>query len=164
MTSTNVMTQERKHPLENRVPPPMVVVLIGLAMAVTAWLTPAVEIRSDMRFVGGGIVMALGALVVVQGARTFWRHKTTINPVNLDSASALVTSGVFRYSRNPMYVGFTAMLVGWAVSLAAPWALLGPVAFVLFTNRFQIIPEELVMRAKFGRAYDEYQTQVRRWI
>jgi len=63
-----------------------------------------------------------------------------------------------------MYVGFAAMLVGWAVCLAAPWALVGPVAFVLFTNRFQIIPEERVMRDKFGQAYDDYQAQVRRWI
>ena len=94
----------------------------------------------------------------------FRRNKTTINPVDLESASALVTSGVFRFSRNPMYVGFTAMLVGWAVCLAAPWALVGPVAFVLFTNRFQIIPEERVMREKFGQAYDDYQAQVRRWI
>ena len=94
----------------------------------------------------------------------FRRNKTTINPVDLESASALVTSGVFRFSRNPMYVGFTAMLVGWAVCLAAPWALVGPVAFVLFTNRFQIIPEERVMRDKFGQAYDDYQAQVRRWI
>jgi len=94
----------------------------------------------------------------------FWRNKTTISPVDLESASALVTSGVFRFSRNPMYVGFTAMLVGWAVCLAAPWALVGPVAFVLFTNRFQIIPEERVMRDKFGQAYDDYQAQVRRWI
>lgn len=153
-----------RHPLENRVPPPLVVVLIGVAMGVLAWFTPAVEIGSRVRFVGGGFAIALGALVVVQGARTFWRNKTTINPVDIESASALVTSGVFRYSRNPMYVGFTAILVGWAVCLAAPWALVGPVAFVLFTNRFQIVPEERVMRAKFGQAYDDYRRRVRRWL
>jgi len=150
--------------MENRIPPPLVVVLIGAAMAVTAWFTPALEIGSNVRFAVGGIAIALGALVAVQGAWMFRRNKTTINPVDLESASALVTSGVFRFSRNPMYVGFTAMLVGWAVCLAAPWALVGPVAFVLFTNRFQIIPEERVMRDKFGQAYDDYQAQVRRWI
>jgi protein-S-isoprenylcysteine O-methyltransferase Ste14 len=150
--------------MENRIPPPLVVVLIGAAMAVIAWFTPALEIGSNVRFAVGGIAIALGALVAVQGAWMFRRNKTTINPVDLESASALVTSGVFRFSRNPMYVGFTAMLVGWAVCLAAPWALVGPVAFVLFTNRFQIIPEERVMRDKFGQAYDDYQAQVRRWI
>ena len=164
MNATNASTQERRHSLENRNPPPLVVVLIGAAMAVIAWFTPALEIGSNVRFAVGGIAIALGALVAVQGARMFWRNKTTINPVDLESASALVTSGVFRFSRNPMYVGFTAMLVGWAVCLAAPWALVGPVAFVLFINRFQIIPEERVMRDKFGQAYDDYQAQVRRWI
>ena len=164
MNAPNASTQERKPSLENRIPPPLVVVLIGAAMAVIAWFTPALEIGSNVRFAVGGIAIALGALVAVQGARMFWRNKTTINPVDLESASALVTSGVFRFSRNPMYVGFTAMLVGWAVCLAAPWALVGPVAFVLFTNRFQIIPEERVMRDKFGQAYDDYQAQVRRWI
>lgn len=130
MTATGKKVQERNHPLENRVPPPLVVVLIGVAMAVIAWFTPALEFENNVRFVGGGIAIALGVLVVVQGARTFWRNQTTINPVDLESASALVTNGVFRLSRNPMYVGFTAMLVGWAVCLAAPWALVGPVAFV----------------------------------
>lgn len=164
MTAKNGLTQERKHPLENRVPPPLVVILIGVAMGVIAGLTPPFEIGSPVRFVGGGIAFALGVLLVVQGARTFWRNKTTINPVDLERASTLVTSGVFGYSRNPMYVGFTTMLVGWAICLAAPWALLGPVAFALFTNRFQIVPEERVMRAKFGQAYDDYCAQVRRWI
>ena len=110
------------------------------------------------------MIIALGALLVVQGARTFWRHETTIDPVDLERASTLVTGGIFRLSRNPMYVGFAAVLVGWAVCLAAPWSLAGPVAFVLFTTRFQIVPEERVMRAKFGRAYDDYRAQVRRWV
>ena len=114
---------------------------------------------------GECIDVAEGSVVRISPpAARAWRNKTTISPVDLESASALVTSGVFRFSRNPMYVGFTAMLVGWAVCLAAPWALVGPVAFVLFTNRFQIIPEERVMRDKFGQAYDDYQAQVRRWI
>ena len=164
MNAPNASTQERRHSLENRIPPPLVVVLIGAAMAVIAWFTPALEIGSNVRFAVGGIAIALGALVGVQGARAFWRNKTTISPVDLESTSSLVTSGVFRFSRNPMYVGFAAMLVGWAVCLAAPWALVGPVAFVLFINRFQIIPEERVMRDKFGQAYDDYQAQVRRWI
>ena len=164
MNATNPSTQERRHSLENRIPPPLVLVLIGAAMAVIAWFTPALEIGSNVRFAVGGSAIALGALVGVQGVRAFWHNKTAINPVDLESASALVTSGVFRFSRNPMYVGFAAMLVGWAVCLAAPWALVGTVAFILFTNRFQIIPEERAMRDKFGQAYDDYQAQVRRWI
>ena len=164
MNASETMNLIRRHPLENRVPPPLVVVLIGAAMAVIARSTPAVEITNSLRLGVGGVVIALGVLSVVQGARTFWRNETTIDPVALGRASTLVTGGVFRLSRNPMYVGFAAALVGWAVCLAAPWSLLGPVAFVLFTDRFQIVPEERVMRAKFGRAYDEYRAKVRPWV
>jgi protein-S-isoprenylcysteine O-methyltransferase Ste14 len=133
-------------------------------MAVAARLTTTVEIDGGLRFAVGGIIIALGASVVVQGARTFWRNGTTIDPVDLERATTLVTGGVFRFSRNPMYVGFAVVLVGWAVCLASPWAVLGPLAFVLYTDRFQIIPEERAMRAKFGRAYDNYRAQVRRWL
>jgi len=97
LNATNAMIQERRNPLENRVPQPLSMVLIGVVMSAIAWLTPAFEIGSNVRF-GGGIAIALGALVVVQGARTFWRNKTTINPADLESASVLVASGVFGYS------------------------------------------------------------------
>jgi len=164
MNATNAMRQERRHPLENRVPPPLAALSIGGTMAAIAWFTPAVQVGSSGRFALGVALIALGVLVIVQGARTFWRNETTIDPVDIGRASSFVTSGVFRYSRNPMYVGFTAVLIGWAVCLAAPWASLGPVAFVLFTDRFQIIPEERLMRAKFGQAYEDYRSQVRRWL
>jgi protein-S-isoprenylcysteine O-methyltransferase Ste14 len=63
-----------------------------------------------------------------------------------------------------MYAALTALLIAWTIWLAAPWAALGPVAFVLFITRFQIVPEERALRAKFGRAYEDYAQRVRRWI
>ena len=72
--------------------------------------------------------------------------------------------GNFRYSRNPMYVGLAGLLTSWAIFLAAPWTLTGVVAFLMFTWRFQIVPEESVMSAKFGAAYADYQRRVRRWL
>ena len=158
------MKNERKHPLDNRIPPPLVVMLISVAMAVSAWFIPAIQIGNNLQFAIGGIAIVLGLLVVALGARTFWRHHTTINPVDIEQASALVTDGIFRYSRNPMYVGFTIVLIGWAVCLAAPWALIGPLGFVFFINRFQIIPEERMMHSKFGDAYNGYRARVRRWV
>src|SRR5690242_12238167 len=106
MNATSMFNTARRHPLENRVPPPLVVALIGAAMAVIALRTPAVGISGILRLAVGGVIIALGALVVVQGARTFWRNGTTIDPVGLERASTLVTGGVFRLSRNPMYFGF----------------------------------------------------------
>jgi len=103
-------------------------------------------------------------LVAGSGMLAFRRAKTTINPVQIDAASSVVSNGVFRYTRNPMYVGLTAALTSWAVWLAVPWTLLGPVVFALFIHRFQILPEERVMSARFGREYDEYRLRVRRWM
>jgi len=86
------------------------------------------------------------------------------SPLEPEAATSLVTGGIYRYTRNPMYVGFAALLLGWAVYLAVPWVLLGPVAFILFITRFQIIPEERALSSKFGRQYGEYQERVRRWL
>jgi len=73
-------------------------------------------------------------------------------------------AGIYRFTRNPMYVGLALVLLGWAALLSSPWALLGPLVFVLYINRFQIAPEERVLSAKFGAAYTEYIARVRRWL
>ena len=150
--------------LENRIPPPIVVIVVGVVMWLMAKPTPLRAMPQPWRLgvAAGLLAVALG--IGGSGVLAFGRARTTIDPVNLQAASVLVTSGVFRFSRNPMYVGFAALLTAWATYLAAPWALAGVVAFVLFTRRFQIVPEERVMSAKFGPAYADYQSRVRRWI
>ncbi len=152
------------HALENKVPPPFVVVLIGAVMWMAAQIAPPFPIDSHLRLALGGTVVLAGFIFLILGFTAFGQAKTTIDPVNLERASSLVTGGIYRLTRNPMYVGFTVVLVGWAVYLAIPWASLGSIAFVLFTTRFQIIPEERVMSSKFGQAYVEYKERVRRWL
>jgi len=109
-------------------------------------------------------LIGLGILVMVFGMLAFRRAKTTINPVKIGAASSIVTGGVYRYTRNPMYVGLTLMLLGWAVRIAVPFVLAGPVVFMLYITRFQIIPEERVLTSKFGEEYRKYQERVRRWL
>ncbi|MDR6576679.1 protein-S-isoprenylcysteine O-methyltransferase Ste14 [Pseudomonas extremaustralis] len=79
-------------------------------------------------------------------------------------ASALVEAGIYRYSRNPMYLGFAIILAAWALVLASPLTLLGVVAFVLYMNRFQITPEEWALEALFGESFARYRARVRRWL
>jgi len=150
--------------LENKVPPPIVALLIGAVMwAVERW-SPLPEGGSPSRLAISFGLAGLGVLVVVLGMLAFRRAKTTINPVNIGAASSIVTTGVYRYTRNPMYVGLALMLVGWAVHIAVPFVLVGPVVFILFITRFQIIPEERVLTSKFGGEYRKYQERVRRWL
>jgi protein-S-isoprenylcysteine O-methyltransferase Ste14 len=158
------MKPDAMHILENKIPPPVTTILIGAAMWGAAKFLPAMAIPLPLRYGLVGLISVFALLVAGSAMLAFRRAKTTINPVQIEKASQMVTGGIFAYTRNPMYVGLTALLTSWAVWLTVPWTLLGPVVFALFTQRFQIIPEERVMRAKFGRAFDEYRKQVRRWL
>ena len=116
---------------------------------------------------GGPLIVVLviaGVSFDLLGLIAFLRMKTTINPLQPGKASALVTGGVYRITRNPMYVGMALLLTAWAVHLAALWPLLGPVFFVLYINRFQIAPEERVLKELFGEEYVAYTARVRRWL
>jgi len=139
-----------------------------LLVAATMWgaakLQTPIQVEPVLR-IGLLVVLNLTALVFgLGGIITFRLAKTTINPVQIDQVARVVTGGIYRFTRNPMYVGLTALLTMWAVHLAVPLALLGPLFFALFTHRFQILPEERMMRAKFGKEYDDYCKRVRRWI
>jgi protein-S-isoprenylcysteine O-methyltransferase Ste14 len=150
--------------LELKVPPPVAAALVGVAMWVAAYLRPTLHLPGPLRFVMSGGCAAFGLIVALLGFWAFRQAKTTVTPVTLEAASSVVTGGVFSYTRNPMYLGLTVVLLGWAFWLSVPWVFLGPVAFMLFLTRFQIIPEERVMSSKFGRDYDEYRKRVRRWL
>jgi protein-S-isoprenylcysteine O-methyltransferase Ste14 len=76
----------------------------------------------------------------------------------------LVTGGIYRLSRNPMYVGLVLFLMAWAIQLSMLWPYIGPVFFIIYINRFQIAPEERVMENKFGVEYSAYKNKVRRWL
>lgn len=150
--------------LENRIPPP----LIFMVSAVAMWF---VSRKQPQLLVGGywtlGLTIVLAMLALWMGGpaiRAFRSAKTTINPIQIDQASTLVTSGVFGISRNPMYLSLSLLLVAWTVQLGTAWAALGPVLFVVFITRFQIIPEERALIRLFGKRYTEYQSQVRRWL
>ena len=150
--------------LEHRIPPPLVFAIIAVGMWAVALVAPAIPIDNTLRLVIAGALFLLGSAFAPPAIVAFRRAKTTLDPVNIDAASTLVTGGVFGFSRNPMYVGLAALLASWAAYLAVPWTLLGPIVFVLFITRFQIIPEERVMHAKFGAAYRDYQKRVRQWL
>lgn len=120
---------------------------------------------ADSSFPIAAIVVALGGLgIAVAGVLEFRRARTTVNPLRPEQASVLVQGGIFRHTRNPMYLGMCLILIAWALWLAEPLALAGPALFVLYMNRFQIGPEENAMRALFGAEYADYQRAVRRWL
>ena len=150
--------------LELKVPPPIVVLVLALLM----WLTPAVaglvQIPYPARVLCAVVLVCVGQGIGIAGMLAFRRAKTTVSPVKPGLTSSLVIRGVYRYTRNPMYVGFLLTLLAWAVFLANPLAVLWVAVYVLYITRFQIIPEERVLVSLFGAEYEAYTARVRRWV
>lgn len=149
--------------LENRIPPPLVMLVTGLAMWPLAGLPPTVP-GGALRPALAAFVLALGLGVTVLGVARFRAAGTTIDPTHPERAGKLVVGGIYRYTRNPMYLGFATILLAWALQLASSWALAGPILFAWFIDRYQITPEERALRTKFADEFDAYSRSVRRWL
>jgi protein-S-isoprenylcysteine O-methyltransferase Ste14 len=150
--------------LELKIPPPVVALLVAVAMWGISLATPSVEVPALVRVVAAIAIASAGVGTAIAGVLAFRRAKTTVNPLKPETTSSLVTSGVYRFTRNPMYVGLALVLLSWAVFVSSALALLGPLVFVLYINRFQVVPEERVLSSMFGAAYSAYQAKVRRWL
>ena len=150
--------------LELKIPPPIVALFFGLVMWGISLLTEVIEISLLSRTVASIALALVGGVFSLLGAIAFRRAQTTVNPMKPESTSSLVTGGIYRVTRNPMYVGLLFVLIGWAAFLAAPWSFIGPAAFVLYISRFQITPEEKILAPMFGESYSNYKAKVRRWL
>lgn len=150
--------------LDHKIPPPLVFLIVTVAMWAATHALPSYPLASPLRLAIIGLFGGVGLWFATTAFFAFGRAGTTIDPVHVDAASSLVTGGVYRITRNPMYVALTSLLLGWAAYLSVPWTAIGPAAFALFITRFQIIPEEQALRAKFGDAFEEYAKRVRRWL
>lgn len=105
-----------------------------------------------------------GATMACAGIITFRQRRTTINPLTPSASSSLVSSGVYRFSRNPMYLGYLLALTGWAVYLSNVVAVLLLPAFAAYLTKFQIKPEERALLTKFGPEFAQYMSRVRQWL
>lgn len=150
--------------LETKVPPPIIAVSFGLGMWALATVAPTVDVSATVRIVATTVIAITAAFFALAGMVSFRQAKTTINPVNPENASSLVSSGIYGVSRNPMYVGLVLLLVAWTIYLSSPWSSVGVFGFILYVNRFQITPEERVLTALFGEQFLSYQAKVRRWL
>lgn len=150
--------------LEHRLPPPLVAILFGVLMWLLARWVPGIDVTAGWRLTFASLVLAAGIAVCLSGVLSFRHAGTTVNPLQPETASSLVSSGIYRHTRNPMYLGFAIALVAWSIYLASPIALLGVAGFVLYMNRFQIGPEERALATLFGDAFSTYRGRVRRWL
>ena len=141
------------------IPPPLLCLLIGTAM----YFLPKVASYS-VHFAVIAFVITLSFLIALSSVVQFFICKTSINPHDFKHTTQLVSTGIFRFSRNPMYLSLLLMLIAWTVWLGNSLAWIGVLAFILVINRFQIAREETYLESKFGDEYRHYKQKVRRWL
>jgi protein-S-isoprenylcysteine O-methyltransferase Ste14 len=150
--------------LELKVPPVALVLIVAFLMWVAAAAFPGIVLPATIRVTIARALVVVGVGFSLAGVASFRRARTTVNPTQPSASSTLVSTGVYRLTRNPMYLGFLLILLGWAVFLANALAVVGAPVFVLYMNRFQIAPEERALAARFGAEFSAYKARVRRWF
>ena len=158
------MARLRFQSLELKIPPPVVFLVCAGAMKGAAVACPFAAFDFPGRTAAAWVCFVPGAVLGLGGIATFLRARTTLHSDRPQGAAKLVTTGVYRISRNPMYAGLLCALAGGALALGNVLAALAPLAFFAYVDRFQIRPEERALREKFGAAFDAYAQATRRWL
>lgn len=149
--------------LDARIPPPVVVVLLAAVMWLLARGLSGLAIAPPLHDVAAIAIAAAGVLMNAWPKRAFKRVGTTVNPLRPAASSELVTDGVYRHTRNPMYLGHALIVLAWAVHLGNVVCVLAVPAYMLYITRFQILAEERALALRFGQAYAAYRERVPRW-
>lgn len=148
--------------MQTKIPPPIVTLIFGLAIYFSRELFPVFEFKhSNLMAL---IFLFLGLFLLFSAANLFKKNKTTINPINPMQASVLVTKGVFKVSRNPMYLGMALILCSVAIIFNIIGGIFLVILFCIYITRYQIIPEENAMKEIFANDFEDYINLTRRWI
>ncbi len=148
-----------------KIPPLLLAISIAILMLVSTWLLPQFRFDLPLKNIIALFIAMSGTVICALAVISFRRDKTTVNPAQPERASALIITGVYRLSRNPMYLGFLLFLIAWAIYLGhiSAW-LSGPPVFVGYMNKFQIVSEEEALLRIFAEDFTAYKQTVRRWI
>ena len=148
--------------MNNKIPPPIVTLTFGLFIYFTKSLFPA--ITNGLLSILSLLSLLIGLSILISAVSSFKKQQTTVNPISIEKASSLVVTGIFKYSRNPMYLGMVLILL----SISFKFNLIGGIALTMlfagYITKFQIIPEEIVMNKLFGDEFEKYKNKTRRWI
>ena len=148
--------------METKIPPPLVTLVFGMSIYFSREMFPAIEIQYSLYL--GIFLLLSGFFILVSAVRLFRKDETTVNPLSPEQATKLVTDGIFKYSRNPMYLGMAIVLSSIAVFFNLIGGIILVALFCAYITKFQILPEERAMRDLFSDDFDKYTKVTRRWI
>ena len=148
--------------IKTKFPPPLVALTFGFLINYTKNIFPKIEIKNENIF--GSFMIISGLIIILSAIILFKKYQTTITPLNPSNATKLITDGIYKFSRNPMYLGLLLVLSGISTILNPIGGFFLIPLFILYLNFFQIIPEENAMINLFKDEFLEYKKYVRRWI
>ena len=148
--------------MNNKIPPPIVAFICGIAIYLSkTFFNQFFNYNNNTISL---FLLILGLLVFISAVKSFRKHKTTVNPLEPRKASSLVTTGIFKFSRNPMYLGMLIILLSISFRFNLIGGIIISLFFYFFITKFQIIPEEEAMNELFGNQFIDYVKKTRRWI
>ena len=145
-----------------KIPPPILVIILTSLVYFSS--TKLELIYLPYRQIVSVIILFIGLIVIVSPVVDFIKSKTTVNPVKFQNVNRLVTTGIYKYSRNPMYLGMILIIISTTVYYLNFLSVFSPLIFYIWINKFQINREEIFLEDKFGSEYLEYKSKTRRWI
>jgi protein-S-isoprenylcysteine O-methyltransferase Ste14 len=148
--------------METKIPPPIVTLIFGFATYLSRKIFPEIEIQYSSFF--GIFLLLLGFFILISAVKLFRNDKTTVNPLSPEQATKLVSNGIFKLSRNQMYLGMAVILASVAVFFNIIGGIISMALFCLYITKFQIIPEEKAMKELFAQDFEQYMQATRRWI
>ncbi len=148
----------------SRIPPPVWMLLFAAMMWALDRYSPITTLIAAPWNRLGWWLIAIAPLAPATAIIQFRRARTSANPLVLAKTTALVTDGIYRWTRNPMYLGLSLVLLGWAIGLGTLSPFVLPPVFVLLMTQVQILPEEYALRERFGEDYERYCREVGRWL
>lgn len=157
------MAKEQDRPNTSRVVHPPVVTLLFILIAyfLGRFVPLPFSVPAILRYLGLALTVA-GFLLCIGAFLAFRKARTTLDPHG--SSQQVVTSGVYRFTRNPIYLGFLLMVIGLPLNSGLYWGLVVSPLYILLMNHLVIEHEEAYLAKKFGNAYNSYASRVRRWL
>ena len=153
---------EHKDHANVRIAPPILTVLHIIAAFLLARFIPLLPTVPPIIKYIGFVLVVIGFLFGLGAVLAFRRARTTLDPYH--PVSSIVTSGVYGFSRNPIYLGFLLMVIGIPLNAGTYWGTILAPIFILLCNKLVIEHEESYLEKKFGETYTSYKSRVRRWL
>ena len=145
-----------------KIPPPILVLILVVSSFLSSKKIDVIHIPHQTLV--SILILLIGILILIIPVTKFIKYKTTIDPIKFKKVNKLVTSGIYKYSRNPMYLGLLLIVISSSILYLNIYSVSTPIFFYYWINRFQIQREEIFLTEKFGKEYLSYKTKTRRWI